>query len=492
MAISAAQYTAWLSDPSAIRCILVEAIARVAGVETTRYISSVPFVSATTDTPASTRYDPILMGNSAQIVERLSLDGESSISFGDVMFDNIGGGHDSWLDDIWFNRAVNCYIGDPRWERADFRLILSGIMGDIASDDGILKIPLLDKLQRLNSPVTETKLGGSTNNKDEILPVCLGEPFNISPLLTDPATLEYQYHQGASERIIEVRDFGVVTSKTDNLAAGKFNLAASTSGRITATVQGDNSGSTYYNTVKKAVQRLVTAYGQVDNRFVAGDLDSTNLIAFDTANPQAIGVYLEGGDNLLATCSALAKSVGAQLVMSSESKLQLIKIELPAPGTPFAITDAHVIGDSLDISERPPVVAAVKVGYCKNWTVQENLQTGIPGSHKDLFAKEWRSVVAENATTKTNYRLMAEPEQIDTLLIVEADATTEANRLLALWGTPRQVIKFTGTMPLIEVNLGDPVTILYPRFGLDPAVDGIVIGRSIDWDAMVTEMEILI
>ena len=145
MAITDQQFTDWLAEGSAARCILVEAVARVSGIETTRYLSTRAFF----DSAANRLYDPIVVGNSVRIVERLSLDGESTLNFGDIEIHNLDGSLDSWLDDIWVNRDVSAFVGDVTWDRADFRPIFVGVTEDIDSKDNTtLNLKIRDKLEQ--------------------------------------------------------------------------------------------------------------------------------------------------------------------------------------------------------------------------------------------------------------------------------------------------------------------------------------------------------
>ncbi|MBA3756292.1 MAG: hypothetical protein H0X02_08745, partial [Nitrosomonas sp.] len=347
-----------------------------------------------------------------------------------------------------------------------------------------------DKLQRLNTPMTEARLGGSTINKNELLPLCFGECFNVTPLLSDPATLEFKVHSGAIESILEVRDNGVPVAATKTVAQGKFTLAAQPFGQVTASVQGDKP-STWNTTVSKIVQRIVTAYGGT-NKLTSGDLDTVQLAAFDTANPQPAGVYMKDRDNTLSVCNSISSSVGAQLVMSRLGKLQLLKLELPAPGTPFDIGIDDILANSLSISRKLPVKAAFKVNYNRNWTLQPGLLTGIPESHKKIYATEYENETASDPTIKTAYKLDSEPVAVDTMLLTEADADDEAARLLDLYKTPRFIITFTGTARLVELTLGQAVTLTYPRFGLGSGKDGQVIGLSIDWSNLRVKVEALV
>ncbi len=490
-----AQFAAWLASSTAIRLVLVEAVASIAGVDTTLYLSTRHYVTGAADTPANTAYSAVVSG-SPKITERLQLNGGGGLSGGDVEIHNLAGERDAWLGYVWANRPIKAFVGDPRWPRSDFRLIFNGIVADIDSkSNDKLNLLVRDKMQRLNTPVSEVKLGGSTPNKDSVLPLLFGECSNITPLLTNPTTLEYQIHNGPVENIFEVRDNGQPITVTASNSTGKFTLASSPAGAITVSAQGDKPAGAYYNSIAQLIQRLVTGYGKAGDAFVTADLDTSNLSAFDSAHPQPVGAYLQNRENLLTTINSLAASVGAQAVMSRAGQLRLFQIALPATGTPTLINESKIINSggksTLQISSRPPVVAAVKLGYCQNWTVQSSLLTGIPAQHKDLFAIDWLTATASDSTVKENYRLNADPVQVNTCLLVNSDAQAEATRQLNLWKVPRTVYKFTGTAPLMMLELGGAVTLQHRRFNLSAGVSGMVIGLTLDWISAQVEMEVL-
>jgi hypothetical protein len=187
------EFTDWLKKGGRYT-LLVE-------VDTTvpRYLSTVAYTTLPTDSPANRVYSPVVSGGVA-FTETLPLDGSATLSVGDIELNNDDGLLDSWLDDIWVNKPIRIYIGDVSWVRADFRLIFTGIVDNINSRAANrLNISLRDKLQRLNTPVSETLLGGTTPNKDRLIPLCFGEVHNVEPLLVDPATLKYKVHGSAIE-----------------------------------------------------------------------------------------------------------------------------------------------------------------------------------------------------------------------------------------------------------------------------------------------------
>jgi hypothetical protein len=474
------QFMAWLKKPAAARMVLIEVQVNVGGAEVTRYIASREYVTGPADTPANTVYLPVAKGGLA-FTEQVSLTGETSLSIGDIELDNVDGALDGWLGDVWRNRRIRAWSGDPSWPRADFRLVFDGIINDVGSSSrDTVNLVLRDKLQRLNTPISEAKLGGTSTNKDAILPIPFGECHNVTPLLTDPVTLEYGF-LGAVESTFEVRTNGKPVAVALNNQAGRFNLTTNPfSTTITASVQGDASGG-YVPRVAPLVQRIATAYGKEQDRFATADIDVANLAAFDAAHPQPVGLYVADRTNQAVAIQQLAASVGAQAVMSATGQLRLIQIALPAAGTPVEIGPGQMLPNSLHPAERLPVMAAVKIAFDRNYTVQAALTTSIPPAHADLYATEWLTETVVDEAVRARYRLTDDPVQIETCLKTRADARAEATRRLALRSVPRTVYEFDGEPELMVLELGTPVVLRDERWGLAAGAPGVVVMMQRNW-----------
>jgi hypothetical protein len=495
-----AQLEVWMRRDDRLPVVLVEASVRVAGVETTRYLTDKAYSTGAADAPANIAYLPVV-SEPVKPSEKLALDGydgpsnggAASLTTGALMLNNKDGSLDGWLNDVWVNRPVRVFVGDARWARADFYLIFDGITADLdLSGRDSLMLQMTDKLQRLNAPLSETKVGGTGENKDALIPQVLGECHNVEPLLVDAAQHQYALNPFTCERIIEGRDNGAPVSITPVLSSAQFRLNQSPVGQITASVQGDKQGGVYVKDVAGIVQRLATLFGKVSERFTNADLDTASLAAFAAANPQTIGLFVPDRMNVLEAIRQAAASVGAQVVMTRTGKLRLVKLALPPTGTPRAITEADYEQFTLAPRPRSTVRAGVKLGFCRNWTVQNNLQTGVPEAHKTLFGQEWLTVSATDATVAANYRLHSDPEQEETLLQVRSEAQAEADRRLALWKVPRYVYQMVCFPDFMTLQLGDAVTIYNSRYGLAGGKLGMVVGLETDWLAGRVTVEVLI
>lgn len=488
------EFEEWLNDPNAIRVVLAEIGARSGGVEITRYLATGIYVTEGGEVPAHQNYLSRLVAEDISTVEKLSLEGQASMTIGEIGIENRGGELDEWLLDVWTNRSVTLFLGDPRWSRASFRQVFSGVIASELSSKSreVLSLKVRDKLQRLNGAVSEEKLGGETTNKEALLPQLFGEVHNLTPLLTDPAQLEYQVHSGPVERIIEVRDNGIPVTITPNLAAGKFKLNQSPAGAVTVSAQGDKVGG-YSNTVTKLVQRLVTGYGKIESeRFTAADLDTANLASFDYNHPAPVGLPLSDRTNVIAACQQLTGSLGAQMMISREGKLQLYQLDLRNLVPSFDIHPQHMLEKNLSLVSRQDVKGAVKLGFCKSWTVQPGLVTSLSAADKELFATEWLTTTQTDDNVINTYRLTGEPVQEDTLLLCRADAEAEAMRRLDLNKAPRTVFRFEGLSQMMNLRLGQHVRLHHPRFNLAAGAAGVVVSLSTKWAKGRVTVEVLI
>jgi hypothetical protein len=257
-------------------------------------------------------------------------------------------------------------------------------------------------------------------------------------------------------------------------------------------VQGDKPAGVYSNNIATIIKRIATAFGNTDVTLSLSDIDTTNFDAFATAHPQPVGIYLSDRANVIDVCNSLAKSVGARLAMGRTGLLYLVQLSLPQASGGLTVTSSMMADRTLQPYQIPPVQAGVQIGFCKNYTVQSSLQTGLPESSIALFAEEWLTSTATDDPTATTYKLHTAPVMDETMLQVEADAIAEASRRLAMWKTQRKVMKYNAFGELLFEKLGNPQTLIHTRFNLGAGKVGQVIGLTTDWLNPHVEVEIII
>lgn len=487
------QFLAWLKDSDAIRCVLVEVNVKSSGSEITRYLANRGYVTRPTDTPANTQYRPVITGG-IKFTETLSLDGTATLSFGDIEVDNASGDRDTWLDDVWANRSIKVFIGDVRWIRSDFRLVFDGMTAGFDTKSRTkLNLKVSDKLQRLNYPVSEINLGGTTANADKLIPLCFGECHNVEPLLIDPLVNQYQVHNGPIESIIEVRDNGVPVAFTANLALGTFTLAVQPTGQVTASVQGDKPSGTYANDIASIVKRLAKSYGNASNAFIDAEIDLTAFAAFAALNSQPVGIYLKDRKNVIEAMNDLASSVGGRVLISRSGLLTLLQLTLPQLTAGTTVTATDIAEKSLYVSSLPAVKAGCQIGYCKNWTVQTGtIAAGVALSSTDLYKQEWLTQSRTDSVAAADYKAFVEPVMEPTMLLTNVDGVNEANRRLNMWRVQRKVYKYVGMPWLMLETLGAAQTIKNSRYGLTNGATGQIVSMATDWLNPHITIEVLV
>jgi hypothetical protein len=574
----------WLEDPSAKRIILV--VATVYDIVSLQDVSIYLSTGGYNTTDGLAVFSP-LIANRLTLTESLSKDGGSvGLTFGDIEIHNPNGDMDKYLDNtryIWSNKPIKMYYGDPGWTSTlanlstEFLTIFDGIIDDADSRTiKTINLKVRDKLERLNAPISENKIGsygtwaGGQKNQDQIRPIIFGEVFNVVPLLIDPPTGQYMVCTSTAsqvsgigsndtcESIIEIRDngdpiYGTVaatsiikgnkyiiktvgttnftligaTSNTVNTpftatgngtgtgtavidgatinstSTGVFTLKASPAGTITASVQGVNNSTnlangavqtgTYVNSVANIIATIVTQFGKSSTRLTASDVDWTNFTNFNNTNGSGeIGLYLDNVENVLVACQQVASSIGSQIVMSRLGKLQIYQFGATSVSVFTDVGVDDIIFNSLNISDRLPVQAGVKLAFARNYSIQSDLQTKIPYNNKQNLSTEWITVTATDSTVKSNYKLDTDPPQKETLLISDSDASAEATRLLNYYKSTRTVYKFTGKSKLLSLSLGSTIKLTYPRFDLGLGKLGQVISLTPDWLSGTVEVEVIV
>jgi hypothetical protein len=480
--ITDAMFEAWLKDSTAQRVTLYEADALSGEDEVTRRISNRAYVGD----PAAPYVHAV--SKDVVVVDAITRDGGARLSTDQIGIWNVNGERDSWLDDVWTGREVRAFVGDIRWPVSDFRLKYVGVMKGVrGTDDGTqILIDLHDITERVNAPVSELTMADGSP-----WPHTFGEVPNITPKLKNAATGEYTFHPAQVEDVIEARvDAKPRTTITKHLATGSFTFQTAVgAGTPTADVQGDKTGGIYRKTIAALVRLLVTGYGKESERFTDAEIDGASFDAFEAAHPQAVGLHLDERTNVIEACHRLTKSVQAYLVPSRVGKLRLVQYGIPAAAT-ASITPSQYV--SLKRGDPHPVVAAVKIAYCRNYTQQTNLQTSIPLAHKEMFSKEWRTVTAVDLATRDRYKLSTDPVQIETCLLNAEDAEIEAERRLTQDKVPRVPYMIEGEPVTMLLQLGQGVTVYGDRYGMAAGKLGQITLTSLDLGTYRTLIEVTV
>tara|TARA_R110002124_G_scaffold281995_1_gene456812 strand:+ start:358 stop:1800 length:1443 start_codon:yes stop_codon:yes gene_type:complete len=464
MSVSDAEYQAWLKDDNQERAVLVEAKYYDTS-EKVRYLSTHSFVSLPTDTPANTVYDD-LISNVPSLQSQISM----KFGVGDIDLVN-DGSLDAWLDDAWDGRELSLLIGDPAWARDDFRQIGALITEafEIVNNNK-MRLRVRDKREKLNIN-TQNNYYTSGEAFGKPIPLTVGQVFNITPVLINASTHQYQVHDGQINAITEVRDNGVSVSFTANLSAGTFVLSSQPSGVITCDVQGAKPSGTYHVKTADIVEYLVKR-----EALVSADLDAASFTAFNTKVPYIVGHYMPGRVNLISVIDEITLSSGSYWLFNRSGKMILWQLD-NVTGTAVESFDADdVLDDTFSFINSDLPYARSAIGYQKNYTVQNNAAGSVSEANRNIYSGNNLISAAVNSSIITAHPLALKPDALNSAISLIADANTEAARVLALRNIVRFVYEATFSTGPFEIQLGDEISVIYPRFGFENGKNVIVVG----------------
>jgi hypothetical protein len=343
---------------------------------------------------------------------------------------------------------------------------------------------------------------------------------STSGTTTPTGRLLVQVNVGSTESVIEIRDNGFPiytnpafytgsTARPDNaiidLNAGKFKLKSSTSGTITASIQGTTTSidlatgqytSSYTNGIAQLVAVLVTKYGPSNTRLAISDIDLVNFLAFaqnsNNIPTAVVGYAALDRTNILAACQDILASCNAQLFMNRKGLLQLIQLGVYTSDPVVSIYDYNIVQHSLRVVNRPEVVAATKIGYCRNYTVQTSLAASLPSAHNVMFGTEWYTTTVVDSQVQSDYKTDVSPTQKNTALLTSSAANSLATRLNNYYKIPKTVYGFTADASMLSLKLGQQVVLYHNRFGLSSGKSGQVVSLTPNWISGSIEVEVII
>jgi hypothetical protein len=416
-------------------------------------------------------------------------------------------------------RPITLKIGDRRKSYDDAfplaRLTATG--WNIATD--LITVNLVDFSYKLNVPMQTNVYGGSgdadggADVAGKRKPLVFGNAMNISPLLVVPSLLIYQAHDGAMQSIDAVYDRGVpMTSGGDVasyaalaaasvagghfvtcLALGLFKLGTAASGTVTSDVKGDNSDGYIVRTadiVRWALRNRTT----LDD---PDDLDTASFDAVNAAQPAPIDYFIGPDDS--PTVAAFIQNVMGGIGGWGGHRLDgtfEVRIFSAPTGNPV---DFYTRQDMIDANgaaeegtdplQRLPLPDAYnpprwrwRVPYARSWTVQTDLAGAVTSSRNAFVSQDTRLAEASSVTIQTDHPFAQDADPVQAYFSLQADAQTEAVRLIALWKTTRAIYQFPAPRRALRRNIGDEINVTHPRFDLSHGRSMIILETSVAFD----------
>lgn len=513
MTISDAQFSAWLLQ-NGPRVVLAEIdyVAEVSGAPATQtlYFSTAPtFVSAATDTPASTPYqDRILqLPTYTRQLDRATLGGRYSIGFGSLTLNNADGALDAILAYAYDGSQVRFYLGDPSWAKADFRLVFTALGAALTAPDfSTIEVQIRDASASLNRAFdTGVTVGGTGQNAATMAPANLGRVMNVECILKDALALTYVYADvGTNTTVLAVRDRGVDLAGgwTDH-GDGTLTLSANPQGQITADVlrvaSGTNTDSWRLSDV---FGELIGTYAGLTALGQYGGLHAS--FTADDAEDFHSGISIRDNSQLADLATALADSGNGFWASGRDAKIYLGRIRAAnPPGAPklALVEDDLIQSGGIKIDEVIPLYSQVQAQGNRNWMPQTDLGASLAADVATSYRRDGFTFT-QAAPTGTTYtanpglyhKSMAKSPLFSTYIVREDDSNAATE--LATWCDVRrrqtlpwmQLVDVVCHMRAYALDLGDVVTLTMPRFAFASGPAMQVVGIAVDLNSFTVAL----
>lgn len=463
----------------------------------TLYLSSHGFTTTPTDSPANTHCDGLLVQPwqfERRLVDQTGISGRASAAGGEIAIWNGDGAYDSVVNGQSIDgRRVLIKRGYAGAAYSTFETVYDGTAEGWQIERGMVRLKLRDLLAKLEAPAQGSLYGGTggadggADLTSKPKPLCYGKVFNVAPVLVEAATRLYQVHDGQIKDVPTVRDKGAPLSKVAgtptvgeysvDLTAGTITLGAAPSGDITCDIEGD-SGAGYISTAADILARLLARAG-----LPSSDIDGVSLsqLAFDA--PAQMGIY-QGAEAvpMVQLLDRVLTSIGGYAGGSRGGKLQMGVLKAPSGTAAFDLSDADIV--DIEELQLPPAIypppRRVRVGYAQNYAPSSNLATAVSDADRAFLTQQFRYAEAYSSTVATTFLLAQEPGAVDGLYVLQADAQTEATRLLALYAPGRRMFEVTTRRYLWQMELGYTGTLTYADYGLSGGLPVVCVGWQED------------
>lgn len=434
--------------------------------------------------------------------------GNFSSGTGELKLSNIDGEYDTLIQGYAIDgRPIVVKAGREGDDYDDFYTIFDGTASDwVVKEDAVI-IKLVDNGYLLDVTIQPTlyagtgSIEGTADLKGKRKPRAFGYVKNISPPLVIPSSLLYQVNDGSVSAITAVYDRGVALSfgadyatnalltaasvsagnYSTCIAEGMFRVGSTPSGTITADVSGDNRDSSFVTTSADIVRRILQSSS-------IADPDGLYLPSFtqvNTLQPADIGYYV-GPDDTNTIADAIANimgGIGGWGGFRRNGKFALGVFLTPVGGITshrFDRSDVFSIGREALPSALTPPPYRFRCAYQHNWTVQNDVAASVGATRASFLAQADRYSDSIDNGIRVDHPFAHDRDPIASYFNLEADAQTESDRLLALYSIGAGLYRFTVGVEPFAFDVGDIVTLTYPRWDLSSGRDLRVVEMTED------------
>lgn len=483
----------------------------------TLYYASEPFSSG------DTYYDPRLDGRQLPAIQQsLQFPGERrgrmGTNVGDVIVLNSDKSLDDFLDDGTYGfdgqQIVLKVVSD-----GVTTTVFTGTMARAVKSFEDVRFVIENRATDLDRPIQTIRfegdnalpagVEGNDDIKGQAKPILYGKQENIPAPSVNQSKLIYQISDNEIDDVtaalhvgvgfVQGTDYSNLTDMENNEPdPGEYRVLPSSTGsyvRFGSSTLGrplfdaQQGAASSNRTAGQIIKRILedrAGYTE-DDEFLASD-----ITALDSANSSETGVWTGlGGANISDTLDKVAQTVGAYWGFDRNGRFRVKQFVSPSSETatinlryrPSELPsgDYEILNVSWQRNVRIPTYR-VLLRYRQMVEAETQFAAVVSQSRKNLRGIKWREVWSENndiydPATRTGLHLSSEPIEVEADFKTEANAQTEADRLLTLWSARQDVLNIT--LPLTvgllnNLDVGTVAKVYADRYGYNDGVNIIV------------------
>ncbi|MDX1491272.1 MAG: hypothetical protein R3332_08295 [Pseudohongiellaceae bacterium] len=392
-------------------------------------------------------------------------------SRGELIVDNTGGVRDHWLTQYKFDgRKIAFLYGSPDWEYSDFRLVFIGVVKQrFGRGKNSLVLKFREPEDYLEQPIQSQTLASGPNAGDYV-PIIYGDCFNISPVLLDGATHVYQFSDIEATSVSLVKDNGKgPVSHTVDLAAGTVTLTGAPVGNITIDAVGAKVTGTTLVKAGEIIDHIISTRTNLPAEFY----DDAAFDALDVEIAWEHNLYVSARKTARQVIDEVLKSIGAKLSRNESGAITVVRLGEPLEVADVTIGVDDIRLDSLVATTTELPWSKARLGYRRNYTVQESLDTTLTATERAELAREY-SIVEDENDIAAIHPLATEPELIATTLTTQSGAAERLSAEMALHSVERYFFELQVYAALYQHRLGNTISLVHPRYGFSSGQNCVV------------------
>jgi hypothetical protein len=418
--------------------------------------------------------------------------GQVTIAWGEITLINSDGAYDEVIGRYAADgRRLVLKVGDERRIKETgydgFYTVFDGIATGIHVEEGVMRVYLRDRTYQLEAPVSASIYGGTggldgtEDNKGKRKPRAFGYCANVTPAFISPTLKMFQVDEGPVKAISAVYSRGNAVAFDQNYSTAAALMAATIpsgkyatcilnglfrvnfvlEGEITADVEGNSTGG-FISTSADIVKRLLAGF----------ELEIASFAAVNALQPAPIGYFVETGSDatiadVIADIMGAIGGYGGFQRDGVKFEVGLFRAPASVPSASYSRIDIiEIKREQLPQGISPPPYR-YRVAWGRNFTQQTDIASAVSSARVAFLAEQYRLSEASDANIKIDHPLAQDPQVVEAYFRDQADATTEAARLLELYGLSsfslyRIVLK---SKPFVH-RIGEVVWVTYPRWDL--------------------------